>query len=50
VKALEQAGVPAKAFPVEGKTHTTLDSGLGLPDDEATAVLFEFLDGVLKKR
>lgn len=50
VKVLEQAGVPAKAVPVEGKTHTTLDSGLGLPDDKATAALFEFLDGVLMRR
>jgi acetyl esterase/lipase len=49
-KALEEAGVPAKLYAAAGKNHTTLDAELGLPDDKATAVLFEFLDGVLKKR
>jgi acetyl esterase/lipase len=49
-KALEQAGVSAKVYPAEGKSHTTLDAGLGLPDDAPTKVLFEFLAGVLQKR
>ena len=49
-KALEAAGIPAKVYAAKGKTHTTLDAGLGLPDDPATKVLFEFLDGVLHKR
>ena len=48
--ALEQAGVPAKVYPAKGKNHTTLDAELGLPGDEATAVLFEFLGEVLRKR
>jgi len=50
VKALQEAGVMlAKAYPAEGKTHTTINSELGLPDDKPTQVLFEFLNVVLKK-
>jgi acetyl esterase/lipase len=48
-EALEQAGVPAKVYAAEGKSHTTLDSGLGLPGDKPAAVLFEFLDALLRK-
>jgi arylformamidase len=47
--ALQEAGVSAKAFPVEGKTHDTINSDLGKTDDQPTKALFEFLDGVLKK-
>jgi acetyl esterase/lipase len=49
-KALDQAGVPVKVYPAKGKNHTTLDAELGLPGDEPTKALFEFLDGVLRKR
>jgi acetyl esterase/lipase len=49
-EALEAAGVPAKAYAAKGKSHTTLDTGLGLPGDDATQVLFEFLDGVLREQ
>ena len=49
-KALKEAGIPAQVHAAEGRSHTTLDSGLGLPGDEATKVLFEFLDGVLPER
>jgi arylformamidase len=49
VKALEEAGVPARAYAAEGKTHDTLNAGLGLPDDKPTQALFEFVDGVLKR-
>jgi arylformamidase len=49
-KALEAAGISAKVYAAKGKTHTTLDAGLGLPDDAPTKVLFEFLDEVLPKR
>ena len=49
VKTLREAGVAAWAFPAEGKDHGTINSGLGLPGDEPTKVLFEFLDGALKK-
>ena len=48
-KALQEAGVPAKAYPAEGKTHETINADLGLPDDKPTGELFEFLDGLLKK-
>jgi hypothetical protein len=50
LKALDAVGVPAKVYAAEGKNHTTLDAELGLPDDKATGVLFEFLAGVLQKR
>jgi acetyl esterase/lipase len=48
-KALREVGVPARVYPAAGKSHTTLDAELGLPGDEPTTALFEFLDGVLKK-
>ena len=48
-KALQEAGVSAKAYPAEGKTHDTINADLGLPDDKPTKELFEFLDGLLKK-
>ena len=47
-KALQEVGVLARAYPAEGKTHGTINSDLGLPDDEPKA-LFKFLDGALKK-
>lgn len=49
-KALEEAGIPAKVYAAEGRSHTTIDSGLGLPGDPATTVLFEFLDAALQKQ
>jgi acetyl esterase/lipase len=49
VKALQEAGVSAKAYPAEGTNHVKLNDDLGPPDDKATQALFEFLDGVLKK-
>ena len=48
-KALNEAGVPAKAYPAEGKNHTTINADLGKPDDGPTRALFEFLAGALKK-
>ncbi len=48
-KALQEAGVSAKAYPAEGKNHTTINADLGLPDDKPTQALFEFLGGVLNK-
>ena len=48
-KALQEAGVAAKAFPAEGKNHGTINSELGLPDDQPTKAVFEFLDGVMNK-
>jgi acetyl esterase/lipase len=47
-KALQDAGVSAKIVPAEGKTHGTINSDLGLPEDKPTRALWEFLDGALK--
>jgi acetyl esterase/lipase len=49
VKALQAAGVSAKAYGAAGKTHETINADLGRPDDKPTQALFEFLDKVLKK-
>lgn len=49
VKALKEAGIPATAFPAEGKDHGTINSDLGKPGDAPTRALFEFLDGALKQ-
>ena len=48
-KALTDAGVPARAYPADGKTHTTINSELGAPDDKQTKEMFEFIQGLLKK-
>jgi arylformamidase len=48
-RALQDAGVSAKIVPAEGKTHGTINSDLGLPDDKPTRALWEFLDRALKK-
>jgi acetyl esterase/lipase len=45
--ALQDAGVSAKIIPAEGKTHGTINSDLGLPDDKPTQALWGFLDGLL---
>jgi hypothetical protein len=44
------AGVPVQVMAAEGKTHSTLDSDLGVPGDAATTAVFDFLDRVLKPR
>ncbi len=49
IKVLQEGGVSAKAYPAEGKDHTTINADLGLPDDQPTGALLEFLGGVLKK-
>jgi acetyl esterase/lipase len=48
-KALREAGVSAKASPAAGKTHGTINSDLGMPGDEPTKVVFEFLGDVLRR-
>jgi acetyl esterase/lipase len=40
---LTEAGVPVKVFGAVETTHSRLNANLGLPDDPATAELFEFL-------
>jgi hypothetical protein len=42
-------GESARGYPAEGKTHETINSQLGLPDDKPTQALFAFLDKVLQK-
>ena len=49
VKVLEAAGISAKAYPAEGKNHTTINNDLGLADDRPTQEMFSFLSAVLKK-
>jgi acetyl esterase/lipase len=48
-KALQAAGIPATAYPAQGKNHTTINADLGLPGDRPTQEVFGFLAGVLKK-
>ena len=47
VQVLQAAGVSAKAYPADGKNHTTINADLGLPNDRATQEMFTFLDAVL---
>lgn len=49
VKALQEVGISAKAYPAEGKNHTTINNDLGLADDRPTQEMFGFLSVVLKK-
>lgn len=49
-KALVDAGVQAQLVPGEGKNHGTINRDLGLPDDEPTKAVFQFLDRLLKGR
>ena len=46
-KALQEAGVPARAYPAKGKNHGTINADLGKPDDEPTKALFAFVRGCL---
>lgn len=41
--ALQEAGVPAQAYAAAGTNHTKINSALGLPGDETTKEVFEFL-------
>jgi len=43
---LKEAGVSARVVAAEGKTHGTISSDLGLPDDKPSKELFEFLEQV----
>jgi arylformamidase len=49
VKVLQEAGISAKAYPAEGKNHTTINNDLGLSGDRPTQEMWEFLSAVLKK-
>jgi arylformamidase len=50
VEVMQAAGIDAKAFPSEGKTHTTINSELGQSDDKPTQAMFEFLAKQLKQK
>lgn len=41
---LKEAGVASKVVAAEGKTHGTINSDLGKPDDKPTQELFNFLE------
>jgi arylformamidase len=47
-RALLSSGVSATVVPAEGKTHGTINSELGQPDDKPTKALFDFLERQLK--
>jgi acetyl esterase/lipase len=47
--ALDQAGIPAKLFGVDGTDHVKLDRDLGVAGDPATKLLFEFTDQLLAR-
>jgi arylformamidase len=49
VKVLQEAGISAKAYPAEGKNHTTINADLGIAGDRPTQEMWAFLSGVLKK-
>jgi acetyl esterase/lipase len=49
-RALQEAGVAARAYPAEGKNHTTINADLGLPDDKPTRAVFEFLGKATKRK
>ena len=49
VKALQEAGISARAYPAEGKNHTTINNDLGMAEDRPTQEMFGFLGAVLKK-
>ena len=49
VKALQEAGVPARADPAEGKNHSTINNDLGIAGDRPTNEMFSFISTVLKK-
>lgn len=49
VKVLQEAGISARAYPAEGKNHTTINNDLGIADDRPTQEMFGFLSAVLKK-
>ena len=46
---LQEAGVSAKVVAAAGKTHGTINSELGLPDDKPTQALMEFLQEALQR-
>jgi acetyl esterase/lipase len=46
-KALQEAEVSAQVFAAQGKDHRTINFDLGMPGDEPTTAVFEFVQKVL---
>jgi acetyl esterase/lipase len=42
-KVLNEAGISAKSYSAEGKTHTTINVDLGLADDRPTQEMWAFM-------
>lgn len=49
-KALQDVGVDATVVAGVGKNHGTINRDLGVEGDKPTKAVFEFLDGVMRKR
>jgi acetyl esterase/lipase len=47
---LTDSGIPASVFGVSNTSHAQIDANLGVPDYPATPPLFEFVEGILKKK
>lgn len=48
-KALQEAGISAKAVAAAGKNQETINADLRKPEDEPTKILFEFMEEALKR-
>jgi len=49
-QVLRAAGVPVRTHGAAGKDHSTLNSDLGLPDDNPTQEMFAFLSQVSRRQ
>jgi arylformamidase len=49
VKALTEAGVRARTYRANSTDHVKLNADLGLPDDQPSAEMFEFITRVLRR-
>jgi acetyl esterase/lipase len=49
-QVLRKADIPATVVAAEGKTHGTINSDLGTPDDKPTQAVYEFLERVTGKK
>jgi acetyl esterase/lipase len=47
---LTDSGIAARVFGVSNTSHAQIDANLGVPDYPATPPLFEFVEGILKKK
>ena len=47
---LRGAEVPVELYYAEDKTHATLNSEIGLPDDKPTATIFSFVERSTKRK